>query len=867
MILDDTDSSDEEVEPAPVGDLKDDRFKPILYFFVFLLHWKAAFNISAAAIGSILRFFKFFIGAIAAAYSNEELALQRDRVPLTLKTIHKHLKFDDPSKLYTKYAVCTKCSTVYEVGQCLLRKANGYQAKTCSYVRYPCHPQLSRRTECGGNILNAIITKKGLIHRPICVYPYQPLSTALSRLAATPGFLECCEQWRNRPLFSEYGYLCDIYDGAIWREFVDNGFLKAPYNYLLTLNVDWFSPYARSIYSLGAIYLTTQNLPRALRNRPENILLVGLIPGPSEPKLTINSYLGPLLLELKEAWAKGIAVSTPNGTKVTLRVAVTCVACDIPATKKVLGFVGIRAVLACNKCLKPFEHVRDEVSNWTNYSGFDRSQWPSREDEIFVSKCTTMLTKERCNTQAATKSLESEIGGRYSALMDLAYFKPVRFSAIDPMHNLFLGTGKHMMEVWLTSETLSTVALSGIEEKCRAYVVPDGVGRLPTNISSKFGGFTADQWRNWITIFSPVLLKGCIDDLHWRCWMLFVSACTTAVSRSIRISSIEEADRRLLAFCQQFCALYGEKSCTMNMHLHLHLAQCIKDYGSTSGFWLYTFERYNGMLGSYHTNNKCIESQIMKTFLQHQSLNCNLALDSCLNDNNFKATLPSKGNTYVKTYYERFQDNVVALLELPLGEIAISPNLYCAFRSGLTPIGPFKEKIFSSSEYVSVCTIVEMLFGPDVQVQRYFLQFGRINISDTLIGSCLPRSSRNSSIIQAHWPVEEAQGLNPRPVKTIGQIQYFVKTNITVATSSTTSISLELILAYVHWFKKHRHENWYGLSFKVCDPIAPRIVNTYSFLPIQRITGRCAHVTLKVDFGDMVEDVFIACHLPLQFSY
>ena len=54
MILDDTDSSDEEVEPAPVGDLKDDRFKPILYFFVFLLHWKAAFNISAAAIGSIL---------------------------------------------------------------------------------------------------------------------------------------------------------------------------------------------------------------------------------------------------------------------------------------------------------------------------------------------------------------------------------------------------------------------------------------------------------------------------------------------------------------------------------------------------------------------------------------------------------------------------------------------------------------------------------------------------------------------------------------------------------------------------------------------------------------------------------------------
>ena len=42
----------------------------------------------------------------------------------------------------------------------------------------------------------------------------------------------------------------------------------------------------------------------------------------------------------------------------------------------------------------------------------------------------------------------------------------------------------------------------------------------------------------------------------------------------------------------------------MNMHLHLHLAECIVDYGPVYAFWCFAFERMNGVLGSYHTNNQ-----------------------------------------------------------------------------------------------------------------------------------------------------------------------------------------------------------------------------------------------------------------------
>ena len=65
---------------------------------------------------------------------------------------------------------------------------------------------------------------------------------------------------------------------------------------------------------------------------------VGIISGRSEPKLNINSYLTPLVSELKEAWEKGITITTYSKTTVTVKLALTCVTWDIPASRKVCGF-------------------------------------------------------------------------------------------------------------------------------------------------------------------------------------------------------------------------------------------------------------------------------------------------------------------------------------------------------------------------------------------------------------------------------------------------------------------------------------------------------------------------------------------------
>ena len=46
--------------------------------------------------------------------------------------------------------------------------------------------------------------------------------------------------------------------------------------------------------------MTVLNLPRALRLKEENIILAGIISGPKEPPLNINSCLQPLIADLQK---------------------------------------------------------------------------------------------------------------------------------------------------------------------------------------------------------------------------------------------------------------------------------------------------------------------------------------------------------------------------------------------------------------------------------------------------------------------------------------------------------------------------------------------------------------------------------------
>lgn len=139
----------------------------------------------------------------------------------------------------------------------------------------------------------------------------------------------------------------------------------------------------------------------------------------------MNSFLEPLVNEMKLAWVNGYLMTSFNSRKNAniFRCASLCVRCDIPATRKLCGFLGHNAKFGCSKCLKEFQ---GGVGN-TNYSGIDVENWPKRSLEHH-RRVIEQLDKTRTLTQL--HELESEFGIRKSQMCELKYFDPIRMSVV-----------------------------------------------------------------------------------------------------------------------------------------------------------------------------------------------------------------------------------------------------------------------------------------------------------------------------------------------------------------------------------------------------------------------------------------------------
>ena len=70
------------------------------------------------------------------------------------------------------------------------------------------------------------------------------------------------------------------------------------------------------------------------------------IPGPSEPKLYINTFLKSLVDDLLGLW-RGLLLLKDGSV---VRAALLGVAADMSVARKVSQFLGHKADLGCNKC-------------------------------------------------------------------------------------------------------------------------------------------------------------------------------------------------------------------------------------------------------------------------------------------------------------------------------------------------------------------------------------------------------------------------------------------------------------------------------------------------------------------------------------
>ena len=165
-----------------------------------------------------------------------------------------------------------------------------------------------------------------------------------------------------------------------------------------------------------------------------------MIPGPREPKETINTYLKPFIEELQELWSGVVLPYETHPLKqLCIRGAIICCSSDIPATRKLCGFLGHSANLGCSRCLKQFvsrERERERGSSSSSkkmdYLGYDWESWPPQNLSDHREQSFNHL---RENTCAKKKEIEETYGLRYSSMIELPYFNSIQHAVVDPMHN------------------------------------------------------------------------------------------------------------------------------------------------------------------------------------------------------------------------------------------------------------------------------------------------------------------------------------------------------------------------------------------------------------------------------------------------
>ena len=475
------------------GETSNESVERFVFGFTFFLSiFHTFYRLSERAMISLLSFLKSVFLYIGRMQGNQMLLDVAQAIPMSVHTLRKRFKNVNNFTLFT---VCPKCANLYRVEDCIIQQGRRNESAKCLYVEFPNHPIQRFRSQCSAVLMKSIKVSGRPKLVPKKTYIYQSVVNALISLAKQPDFLSKCEHWRERRAGFFQGVLGDVYDGALWNEmqYIDGRpFLALPNNLCLAMNIDWFNPYEDSPYSVGVVYMVVLNLPRSERFKIPNVILVGMIPGPSEPTGDINSFLGPIVDDLWTLY-KGVSFEQTSclTMNTTIRAVLYCVTCDLPATRKTCGFSNFNALYGCSKCLKPFPTVT--FGEKPDYSGYDWLNWPARDMRKQKEKG---MEYRHAETHSARKEIVKAYGAKYSVLMELPAFDIVRCHTVDPMHAVFLGLAKHTTKTWKDKGIIGPSVYPLIQERVDHMVIPSKIGRIPRKICAGFASFTADEWKH-----------------------------------------------------------------------------------------------------------------------------------------------------------------------------------------------------------------------------------------------------------------------------------------------------------------------------------------------------------------------------------
>ncbi|KAF9441642.1 hypothetical protein P691DRAFT_683292 [Macrolepiota fuliginosa MF-IS2] len=226
---------------------------------------------------------------IATAHSEDS-----DLRPLPLQA-HAIIDQMDLSPQYMSYACCPKCFHLYDL--------EGPYPAACTH-----------RTASSSGFCGTTLCPTGS-QKPLNQYDAYDFKVWLAQVYAQPEIEILLGQ--QAAALTKSQVMCDVWDSDAIRTLRGPDgkfFLNCPQgesHLVFSLNMGWFNPptskHSNKQVSFDVIYMTCLNLPTSLRYQPENVFLVGVIPGPHEYSTTqMNNLLCPFVQILTELWDTGL---------------------------------------------------------------------------------------------------------------------------------------------------------------------------------------------------------------------------------------------------------------------------------------------------------------------------------------------------------------------------------------------------------------------------------------------------------------------------------------------------------------------------------------------------------------------------------
>ncbi|KDQ09801.1 hypothetical protein BOTBODRAFT_97245, partial [Botryobasidium botryosum FD-172 SS1] len=412
------------------------------------------------------------------------------------------------------------------------------------------------------------------------------------------------------------------------------------YGIRFSINLDWYVISMLILAATGGCYLAIKNLHRSVRLLPHNVILAFTIPGPKEPDFEeLNHVLHPVVDEFRKLYCGVVMSIYEKQLPREIFALAFNETSDLPASRKLAGTAAhSHKTHPCPCC----NITHDDINT---ACGYDIEKFDLKDDFAALQHA---YESRDASTKKKRKEILDDYGVQWSVLNLLACWLPILCAPVDFMHNMFLGIIAHFFcFVIIGGYMLSKAQRNIYEEFMESVEWPSSIGRLPKNLADNPKLKKADEWRRvaaiWPVVFF-VMWRTNDDDIsataasipanaksrptftrsNIQIYQALLRLCAAARILSSRAISVDTA-RWGISLLQQYCRLLLSLRVPLmpNHHVAMHYLTFFKLFGPVYGWWLFAFERFNGMLEKIKTNNRSdggMEITLMRHWVRYHRL-------------------------------------------------------------------------------------------------------------------------------------------------------------------------------------------------------------------------------------------------------